>query len=308
MTSPLLSDLSRGNADHELASLVILMRLQLVPMERLSTHIGEAGSALTVLANATQQFLLPPFTADDVAAGLKTVTGWRERHLDIRAVFDAEYPANLRGIYNKPPLLFVQGRWDEHRDSSALAIVGTRNASVDGLRQADDAARKTVRAGLTVLSGMAAGIDSAAHAAALDEGGRTVAVIGTGIDRIFPPENRSLRNRILASGGAIVSQFFPDQPPAKWSFPMRNIVMSGLALATFVIEARETSGAKKQAQAALEHGRPVFLPKALVVAHEWAQKMITTGEHGIRALQVDSVEDVVERLTATPTLDHAIVV
>jgi DNA processing protein len=155
---------------------------------------------------------------------------------------------------------------------------------------------------------MAAGIDTAAHTASLDEGGRTVAVIGTGIDRVFPPENRALRDRIIASGGAIISQFFPDQPPAQWSFPMRNIVMSGLALATLVIEASETSGAKKQARAALEHGRPVFLPKELVATHEWAQRMVTKGEHGVRAVQVESIDEVVDRLTGTPKLDEAIAV
>jgi DNA processing protein len=306
--SPLPSDWSRGNADHELASLVLLVRLELLPMERVATVVEEIGSAIAVLADVLGQSLLPPFATDDVAAALSTVEEWRKRHLDVRAVYDAAYPTNLRGIFNKPPLLFVQGYWDEGRDSNALAIVGTRKASSDGLRRADEAARKAVRAGLTVLSGMAAGIDSAAHAAALDEGGRTVAVVGTGLDRVFPPENRSLRDRIVASGGAIVSQFFPDQPPAKWSFPMRNIVMSGLALATFVIEAGETSGAKKQARAALEHGRPVFLPKTLVDAHEWAQKMVSTGEHGVRALQVDSADDVVDRLTTIPTLNQAIAV
>jgi len=277
-------------------------------MERISTIVEEAGSAIAVLADAAAQSLLPQFTSDDVAGALTTVAEWRARRLDVRAVFDPTYPMNLRGIYNKPPLLFVQGIWDELRDSSALAIVGTRSASTEGLARAEEAARKAVLAGLTVLSGMAAGIDTAAHVAALDGGGRTVAVIGTGIDRVFPPENRSLHDRIVRSGSAIVSQFFPDQPPAQWSFPMRNIVMSGLALATLVIEASETSGARKQARAALEHGRPVFLPKALVAAHEWAQKMITKGEHGVRAVQVDSMDEVVDRLTATPALDHAIAV
>ncbi|MEK6374914.1 MAG: DNA-processing protein DprA [Acidobacteriota bacterium] len=277
-------------------------------MERVSTLVEESGSAIAVLTDAARQSLLPQFNSDDVAKALKTVDEWRGRDLDVRAVFDSAYPANLRGIYNKPPLLFVQGVWDEVRDSTALAIVGTRHASHEGLCRADEAARKAIRAGLTVLSGMAAGIDTAAHIAALDEGGRSVAVIGTGIDRVFPRENRALRDRIIESGGAIVSQFFPDQPPAKWSFPMRNIVMSGLALATLVIEASETSGAKKQARAALEHGRPVFLPRTLVASHEWAQRMVTRGEHGVRALQVESMDEVVDRLTVTPTVDHAIAV
>lgn len=307
-TIPLLRDLSPRNPDDEISALVVLLRLQLVPAERASALLEEAGSAIAVLSDAVVQSLLPRFDAADITAAVETVREWRARKLDVRAVFDREYPANLRGIYNKPPLLFVQGRWDEYRDGSALAIVGTRKASAEGLRRADATARKAARAGLTVLSGMAAGIDAAAHAGALDAGGRTAAVIGTGIDHVFPPENRPLRDRIIASGGAILSQFFPSQPPAKWSFPMRNIVMSGLALATLVIEAGETSGAKKQARAALEHGRPVFLPKSLVEEHEWAQTMIRVGEHGIRALQVDSVDDVIDRLTAVPSLQEAIAV
>lgn len=307
-TSPLLSNLSRRNADDELAALVVLLRLQVVPMERVSTLLEEQGSAIAVLSDVASQSLLPVFDVSNIESAIKTVGEWRARQLDVRAVFDRSYPGNLRGIHNKPPLLFVQGRWDEQRDSAALAIVGTRAASADGLRRAAEAARKAVRAGLTVLSGMAAGIDTAAQNAALEADGTTVAVIGTGIDRVFPPENRPLRDRIIASGGAIVSQFFPGQPPAKWSFPMRNIVMSGLALATLVIEAGETSGAKKQARAALEHGRPVFLPKALVDEHEWARKMVTAGEHGVRALQVDSFDEVIERLTTVPAFGELIAV
>ena len=285
-----------------------MLRLELLPLERVSSVLEELASAIDVLDDVAKQSLLPRFDASDVDAALEIVREWRTRRLDVRAVFDPSYPSNLRGIYNKPPLLFVQGCWDDARDSVALAIVGTRSASDAGLRRAADAARKAVRSGLTVLSGMAAGIDTAAHTAALDANGRTVAVIGTGIDRVFPPENRALRDRIVASGGAVLSQFFPAQPPAKWSFPMRNVVMSGLAMATLVIEAGETSGAKKQARAALEHGRPVFLPKSLVDEHAWAHKMVTTGEHGVRALQVDSVDEVMERLTAVPSLHDAIAV
>ena len=307
-TLPLLSKLARGSTDDELTALVMLLRLQLVPMERISTLVEELGSAIAVLSDVASQSLLPVFDAADMEAAARTVDGWRKRKVDVRPVFDRTYPGNLRGIHNKPPLLFVEGRWDEQRDCASLAIVGTRKASEEGLRRAAEAARKAVRAGLTVLSGMAAGIDTAAQTAALDANGRTVAVIGTGIDHVFPPENRPLRDRIVSSGGAIVSQFFPNQPPTKWSFPMRNVVMSGLALATLVIEAGETSGAKKQARAALEHGRPVFLPKSLVDEHEWAQKMVTTGEHGVRALRVDSLDEVVDRLTTVPALGELIAV
>lgn len=306
--SALLSELRPGNPDDELVALVLLLRTELVPLERISTLVEESGSALSTLSEFSARSLFPPFNSEDIRLAIDTVSGWRAQKLDVRPVFTASYPTNLRGIFDKPALLFVQGDWNDDRDRNAIAIVGTRKPSPAGLRLADEVARKAVRAGLTVLSGMALGIDTAAHTAALEEGGQTAAVIGTGIDRLYPPENKTLRDRILASGGAILSQFFPDQPPAKWSFPMRNIVMSGLALATLVIEAGETSGAKKQARAALHHGRPVFLPKSLVDEHPWAQKMIDQGEYGVRAIEVSSIAEVIERLTAIPTIGHAIAV
>jgi len=306
--SALLAQFSLGNQDHELAALVLLLRAEIVPLDRVATLVEERGSAIGVLEEASDLSLFPGFASDDVAAAFETVTAWHDRKLDVRPVFSSRYPANLRGIFNKPPLLFTQGQWNDDLDGNAIAIVGTRNASDAGLQLADAASRQAAQAGLTVLSGMALGIDTAAHSAALDAGGRTAAVIGTGIDRLFPPENRDLRDRIIGSGGAVLSQFFPEQPPTKWSFPMRNIVMSGLALATFVIEAGETSGAKKQARAALQHGRPVFLPKSLVDQHPWAQRMVSAGEYGVRAIEVSSIAEVIERLTAVPSIEHAIAV
>jgi DNA processing protein len=308
MSPSLPLPLSPGNEEHELAALVVLLRRELVPSSRVSALVEEQESAITVLSDLGSASLFPLYSGADVEDALDKVRSWMERGLDVRPIFHRAYPESLRGIYNKPPILFVQGSWIEHRDSRSLAIVGTRKATELGLRIATEAAAKAVSAGLTVLSGMAAGIDTAAHTSALEHSGRTVAVIGTGIDHVFPPENRGLRDRILTSGGAIFSQFFPGQPPTKWSFPMRNIVMSGLALATFVVEASETSGARKQARAALEHGRPVFLLSSLVETHEWADRMVRQGEYGVCAIQVASIDEVVERLTEVPTLDHAIAV
>lgn len=217
----------------------------------------------------------------------------------MRTVFDATYPRNLAGVFNKPPLLFIAGNWREDRDGLSIAVVGTRKPSADGIKRAQLAARKLAQAGITVVSGLAAGIDTTAHTAALDAGGRTVAVIGTGIDRIYPAGNRALAERIIASDGALLSQFFPEQPPAQWSFPMRNVVMSGLSLATLVIEAGETSGARQQARHALQHGRTVFLAASLVRSHEWARKMVEAGYEGTQALVVESVDEVVDRMVGT---------
>jgi DNA processing protein len=125
---------------------------------------------------------------------------------------------------------------------------------------------------VTVLSGLALGIDGAAHESALASGGRTVAVIGTGIRRTYPQEHADLARRIVAAGGAVVSQFWPDAPPTKWSFPMRNITMSGMAVGTVVVEASNTSGARNQARRALEHGKRLFLVEQLVMRETWAKQ------------------------------------
>jgi DNA processing protein len=126
--------------------------------------------------------------------------------------------------------------------------------------------------GLTVIAGLAAGIDTAAHRAALDSHGRTVGVIGTGIRKYYPADNRELQDQI-ARDGLLLSQFYPDAPPSKTSFPMRNATMSGYGIATVVVEAGEKSGARIQARLAVEHGRPVILSDMVVEANEWAKKL-----------------------------------
>jgi DNA processing protein len=124
---------------------------------------------------------------------------------------------------------------------------------------------------VTVVSGLARGIDTAAHSGALAAGGRTIAVVGTGITRTYPNENTQLCEEIAASG-AVVSQFWPSAPPASYTFPKRNVTMSGIAQGTAVIDASATSGAKMQARYALEHGKKVFLLSSLVKRYEWAER------------------------------------
>ena len=173
--------------------------------------------------------------------GIRTVT-----------ILDDEYPANLRDVYNRPPMLFIRGTILK-RDERSVAVVGTRTPSPAGVKEARRLAGELARRGITVLSGLARGIDTAVHEATQEAGGRTIAVLGTGIYRIYPPENTRLAHEI-ERGGALVSQFWPDAPPTRISFPLRNVVMSGMAIGTVVIEAGPTSGAKMQARLALEHG------------------------------------------------------
>ncbi len=213
-------------------------------------------------------------------------------------VLDDDYPANLRLIPNLPPFLFYRGelRLD---DARSVAVVGTRGASEKGLSRADRMARMLAAEGVTVISGLARGIDTAAHRAALDAGGRTIAVLGTGITRCYPAENESLADQI-AGHGALVSQFWPTRTPGRDTFPRRNVVTSGIGQGTVVIEASSTSGAKMQARLALEHGKKVFLVRSLVTDQIWAQSYLQRG-----AIEVGDVADVVRHLAAPERVAQA---
>ena len=190
-------------------------------------------------------------------------------------VLDEDYPENLKLIFNRPPFIWVRGEL-EPRNLRAIAVVGTRQATEEGRAAAARLARGLAQARVIVLSGLARGIDTAAQAATIEAGGRTVAVMGTGIlAPVYPAENGELAERIVGTGGAIVSQFWPQAPPRKANFPRRNVVMSGMAAGTVVVEAAATSGAKMQARLALEHGKRLFLPEPLVASQDWARRYAT---------------------------------
>jgi DNA processing protein len=269
---------------------------------RTSALVEDAGSALRVLARDWTGF--EPFDVEEAAAlagrvGPDDLTRYEgllaqyeARGIHVVTVLDAAYPTNLRHVYNRPPFLFVRGELRE-ADNRAVAIVGTRTPSTAGLEQATRLSTGLATQGVTVLSGLARGIDSAAHRAALAAGGRTVAVMGTGIDRVYPDENAELSEAILMSG-ALVSQFWPAAPPTRSSFPLRNVVMSGMAIGTVVVEAGPTSGARMQARLALEHGKRLFLVKSLVMHEDWARRY--ADRQG--TMVVDSVEDILDELVA----------
>ena len=169
---------------------------------------------------------------------------------------DSRYPPLLRRIPNAPFLLFAQGDLDALW-TPQLAIVGSRQATAGGVATARDFASAFVERGFCVVSGLAAGIDAAAHTGALDAGGLTVAVLGTGLDRIYPNRNTALAERVRAAG-ALVSEFPPRTVPRREHFPRRNRIISGLALGTLVVEASLGSGSLITARMATEQGREVF--------------------------------------------------
>lgn len=183
----------------------------------------------------------------------------RARELGVRIVGrdEAAYPALLRETYDPPPILWVRGRLEEGEGASAVAVVGSRAAPAEGLTLARELSRDLAAAGVTVVSGLARGIDTAAHLGALDARGRTVAVLGSGLDCLYPPENRRLAEDV-ADRGALVSEFPLGTSPYPGNFPRRNRVIAGWVRAVVVVEAAARSGALGTARAALEEGREVL--------------------------------------------------
>lgn len=271
MTVPRVSIWDMDPQLRERSALVALLRLPGAQWQETAQEVLEADSAVDVLARRLRpQEVL--FTEGDpveeaIEEAARDVTAWQAEGLGVHAFFDPRYPAQLREIHQMPPILFTRGALAE--DRRAIAVVGTRQASPEGLRIADTVACELAADGVTVVSGLARGIDTAAHRAALRAGGRTVAVIGTGIRRHYPAENRELQEQITRQG-LVISQFWPDAPPHKRSFLMRNAVMSGYAAATLVVEAPWRSGARSQAGLALAHGRPVIITDRLL-EHDWAR-------------------------------------
>lgn len=203
---------------------------------------------------------------------------------------DEAYPPRLRHIHDPPPFLFVQGSLIA-ADEQAIAVVGSRNVSAYGLRMARDLSAGLAERGLTVVSGLARGTDAAAHAASLRVGGRTIAVLGSGVDVIYPPEHRELAKRI-ARQGAVVSEFDMGTAPDAENFPGRNRIISGMTLGTLVIEAAEKSGSLITAHLAADQGREVFaVPGPVGARHRGVHRLIRLG-----AKLTQCVEDIVEEL------------
>lgn len=238
---------------------------------RIAADVAAEGSAVALLDQRTDDGLFPaPVPETDLTEAVEQLDGWRRDGYRFVTVLDADYPARLRDIRESPPFLFYEGDLRSHDDG--MSVVGSRSASLWGTDLAAAAAHFLVAEGLTVISGLAAGIDAAAHRAALEAGGRTVAFLGTGIARSYPAGNTELQQEI-GKRGLLLSQFYPDAPPTKQSFPMRNASMSGYGLATIVIEASEHSGTRIQARLAGEHGRPVILTRRVVDATTWGRAL-----------------------------------
>lgn len=205
---------------------------------------------------------------------------------------DPDYPPNLRHIADPPPFLYVRGTLTPD-DNKCVAIVGARAASDAGKHMARRLGLELAAKGLTVVSGLARGVDSEAHLGALDGSGRTIAVMGCGIDVIYPAENRKLAESIIESGGALITELPVGTPPAAENFPGRNRILSGLCLGVVIVEAAEKSGSLITARMALEQDRQVFAVPGSPLTNKarGSNRLLKEG-----AKLVECVEDVLEEL------------
>ncbi len=208
---------------------------------------------------------------------------------------DADYPPNLKHIYDPPPLLYCWGEIKK-MDERGVALIGTRKPSLSGKITAQELAGQLVNQEITIVSGMARGIDSEAHRGALEAQGRTIAVLGSGLDVVYPPENEELMQQI-AQNGAVLSEFALGTKPLAGNFPARNRIISGLSLGVVVIEAAKDSGSLITAEIALEQGREVFAVPGNISSEN------TKGPHLLirqGAKLVENYEDILSELSIKP--------
>ena len=234
------------------------------------------------------------------ARNIKDFRGWEQAHAELAKAEregvsivtceDPAYPERLRRIYDPPPLLYIKGSLDTA--DIPVAVVGSRNASPYGRYVTEKLSRELAQRGATVVSGLARGIDTCAHRGALAARGRTIAVMGCGIDVIYPPENRKLHGEI-ASNGAVVTEFAFGTEPDRPHFPARNRIISGLSLGVLIVEAGEKSGSLITARCALEQNREVFaVPGSIdLPGSRGTNRLLRQG-----AKLVETVEDILEEI------------
>jgi DNA processing protein len=212
--------------------------------------------------------------------------------ISVKILLDEDYPSRLKELDLPPPVLYMCGNLTPD-DEWAVAVVGTRRVTAYGRQIAEDVAGTLARNGITVVSGLARGADSISHQAALNAGGRTIAVLGSGLDRIYPPENRRLSEQITTNG-ALISDYPPGTPPEASNFPPRNRLISGLSLAVVIVEAGQTSGALITAAFAADQGRDVFAVPGNITSpsSKGTNRLIQDGAHPL--LHAEDILEVLE--------------
>jgi len=247
---------------NEREAMAILVSAVQISYGKRDEVLAEAGSALQLLADPHAcAHVLGETGIAAIRRAMRNADRMLEflertgTHLILRG--ERDYPRLLETVARPPHLLFCMGK-AELDDPFPFAIVGTRSAGAYGLRHTRTISRDLAKAGMTIVSGMAVGIDTAAHWGALDAGGRTIAVLGGSLDKPYPAENRALMKRILESGGSVISEYPPDTAPTRYSFVQRNRIVAGMSMGVLVSEAPFKSGAQHTVNMALDAGREVF--------------------------------------------------
>jgi DNA processing protein len=231
---------------------------------RLLERFGSADAVFNATRGELESLRLRPEAIESIRArdlfekAEAEIERVRALGAEVLLLDDGVYPQLLREIFDPPITLYLKGAWEACLEQPCVAIVGSRRCSTYGQNAASMLARDLAKRGVTIISGLARGIDAAAHRGALEAGGRTVAVVGTGLDQVYPREHRKLVEEILATGGALVSEFPLETPPAPQNFPYRNRVISGLSLGVLIVEAAENSGSLITARMAMEQNREVW--------------------------------------------------
>lgn len=282
-------------------ALLLVRGLGLIKLRRLFVEFGSPEGVI-----AADRETLAQSVGDSIADGIKRASNnpniptmlEKLRELDVNALIwgQSGYPDRLTRIYAAPPILFLRGELLP-QDERAVAIVGTRRPSHNGERVSAQIADGLARAGVTVVSGLAVGIDGIAHKTTLDAGGRTIAVLASGPEIIYPRQHKELAERIMKKG-ALVSEFPPETPPSGHNFPRRNRIISALSLGVVVVEAGVRSGALITANHALEQAREVFAVPGAPTAHQSAgtnqlikdgAKLVTCAQDVLEALEIPAV-------------------
>jgi DNA processing protein len=235
--------------------------------------------------------------ADTISAGILPEPSILPTGVTIADATSQTYPWRLARVSGRPLLLYIRGNLPTPT-AVPLAIVGSRKPTPEAETAAFTLARDLAAAGHPIVSGLAEGIDTAAHRGALSSGGETIAVLGTGIDRVFPAQNLDL-SRLIGARGALVSQFAPGQGPTKSSFPARNAVIAGLSAASLLIELNERSGTRIEADRTLEQGKPVLLWGPIMRQHRWAHDFSTHPQVAF----VDTVGEIIDAIQKADRLN-----
>lgn len=260
-----------GGASESTVALVALLAATKRQWSEVRADLDEQ-EPLTLLRSEVHADLLTDAVGIAIDRARAQIENWERDGIRLTSPYESDYPDQLRTVHDYPPILFLRGARAAN-DIDSVAVVGTRQPSAGALAFIREVVPLIAADGHPVVSGLALGVDAAAMRASLEVGNRTIGIIGTGINRSYPAPNKDLQAEIARSH-LLISQFWPDAPPTRTSFPMRNHVMSAFSSMTLIVEAGEHSGTRIQARAATRHARPLIITRAVQQQTQWAKDLI----------------------------------